>query len=99
MPFYESMERIIIGRLLFKCCNFYFLGLKMDIQVVFEVDSIVRTNEGGIQVFPTDGPAPIGVGINTTGRYVIKKGKHLSGDFIYSRTNAYQDKQGRLHGI
>lgn len=72
----------------------------MQIKVIFEVASVVRTSDGGVQTFPNTGePAPLGVGIETTGRYVVKAKKHVSGDFIYNRINAYQDNQGHLHGI
>lgn len=72
----------------------------MQIKVVFEAESIVRTSDGGVQTFPDPGEqAPFGVGIETTGRYVVKHKKHVSGDFIYNRINAYKDDRGRLHGV
>jgi hypothetical protein len=74
----------------------------MKIKALFEIDSVTRTNSDPIQVYPPINGNNVNspnVGIQTTGRYVIKYKKYASGQFIYSRVNAYQDSKDRIHGI
>jgi len=72
----------------------------MVFTAIFDVKSIVATSTGGVPVFPPGVLVPPGVGVATTGLYVTNNpGHHSVGQFVYSRVNAYQDDEGRLHGI
>lgn len=72
----------------------------MKLKGIFEAQSITQINGNSIEIYPTPGgPVAPGVGIQITGKYRLVPQAGISGYFSYSRTNAYADNLGRIHGI
>jgi hypothetical protein len=71
----------------------------MKLNLVFDVDSIVRIDASSIEVYPNLGAeVSFGLGFQSTGRYVVNE-KNIKGDLVYNRTNTFLDKMGRLYSI
>lgn len=73
----------------------------MKLKFTYEVNTISRVApNGGTQVYPNPGePSPPGVGVMTTGRYTVSPNHSgISGDYIYTRVNAYSDEDGVVTG-